>query len=656
MALIMLTTCFLLACIYVVFGSNIVNVKAESYANTYYVSVGESFSIKTNEVDVRSECLIENTALATVSDGDVNLVNGAWQYSCTVTGVSEGTTALKVYYTSRDNGSWTDTIEAIYKIVVCNHSYIDSIVTKKPTCSEYGVKLFSCTKCGGTKTENIDKDVNNHVEATKTILKTEPTCTESGYSGDVVCAGCGMVYSNGEIFEPLGHDWEEEYTIDKPATYIEAGSKSIHCSRCAEKKDVAEIPSLIFNDGTITTNVSGNCDKVYIVNGSETITGKTMNQDIYVPKNSVLTFSGENRLTGNLYIFGTVTNMGTLNVTGTMYCLHYGNLLSAGSQYDYGYLNNSSKISGGTLVCNTSYLSLAIPTLSHKTIANYAQVNPTCTERGQSSYSVCLECNTQISKPKIIEAIGHKKGEAIKENIVDATCTQDGSYDEVIKCKQCGDELSRTPKVIHASHTLRHAVLENKKPATCTQNGSHDEVVYCAVCNDEIKREKVVVSATGHTKESLIENLIKATSKNEGSYDLVIRCTSCGEVISREKKIIPMTSVAEHGDASNSGAESNGLSVVKKPGKVKIKSATNVKGKKVAVIWMKIAGSKGYQIRYSTNKKMKKSKSKKTTKEIYTIKGLKKKTYFIRVRAYNLKYNNKVYGAWSKTMKVRVKK
>ena len=31
--------------------------------------------------------------------------------------------------------------------------------------------------------------------------------------------------------------------------------------------------------------------------------------------------------------------------------------------------------------------------------------------------------------------------ETVKENIVPATCTTDGSHDEVLKCKKCGAEM-----------------------------------------------------------------------------------------------------------------------------------------------------------------------------------------------------------------------
>ena len=51
----------------------------------------------------------------------------------------------------------------------------------------------------------------------------------------------------------------------------------------------------------------------------------------------------------------------------------------------------------------------------------------------------------------------------------------------------------------HINHTDGTATIENKIAATCTTDGSYDEVVRCTVCNAEIKREKKTITATGHT-------------------------------------------------------------------------------------------------------------------------------------------------------------
>lgn len=100
---------------------------------------------------------------------------------------------------------------------------------------------------------------------------------------------------------------------------------------------------------------------------------------------------------------------------------------------------------------------------------------------------------------------------------------------------------------------------------------------------------------------------------------------------------------------------------VAKPGKVTVKSVTNVKGKKIKVtLKKKVSGAKGYEIKYTTDKKFKKSvKTVTSTKTTATISKLKKnKTYYVKVRAYKIdSAGKKVYSSsYSKVAKVKIKK
>ncbi len=92
--------------------------------------------------------------------------------------------------------------------------------------------------------------------------------------------------------------------------------------------------------------------------------------------------------------------------------------------------------------------------------------------------------------------------------------------------------------------------------------------------------------------------------------------------------------------------------------KAKISSVKNQSGKKMAVAVKKISGAAGYQIRYSTNSKLKSAKTVVTKTTSATIKSLKKnKTYYVQVRAYKLdSAGNKIYGSWSSTSSVKIKK
>ncbi len=88
-----------------------------------------------------------------------------------------------------------------------------------------------------------------------------------------------------------------------------------------------------------------------------------------------------------------------------------------------------------------------------------------------------------------------------------------------------------------------------------------------------------------------------------------------------------------------------------------VKGVTLKAGKSsVTVKWKKVSAADGYQIAYSTSKKMKGKKTKLVKKKKVVLKKLKKRTYYVRVRAYKMVNSKKVYGTWSKSAKVKVKK
>ena len=94
------------------------------------------------------------------------------------------------------------------------------------------------------------------------------------------------------------------------------------------------------------------------------------------------------------------------------------------------------------------------------------------------------------------------------------------------------------------------------------------------------------------------------------------------------------------------------------PAAIKVR-AKALKGKKVKVSLKKTAQAAGYEIAYSTNVNFTKKTTKvvSTKKVTKTIKKLKKKkTYYIKARAYKLDGKTKVYGRWSLIKKVTIKK
>ncbi len=133
------------------------------------------------------------------------------------------------------------------------------------------------------------------------------------------------------------------------------------------------------------------------------------------------------------------------------------------------------------------------PTIHYNHIHEYNQVviPPTCTEQGYTTYT--CECgDTYIAD--YVDELGHT------EKIIPAvapTCTGTG-LTEGAKCSVCGETLTEQKELLANGHTPANAVEENYVAPTCTENGSKYVVVYCSVCDEEISRETETIEATGH--------------------------------------------------------------------------------------------------------------------------------------------------------------
>ena len=148
-----------------------------------------------------------------------------------------------------------------------------------------------------------------------------------------------------------------------------------------------------------------------------------------------------------------------------------------------------------TCVCGDTYTEAIEKLEKH----NYESVvtAPTCTEQGYTTYT--CECGDSYVDD-YVDALGH-----IEETVpaVAPTCTETG-LTEGTKCSVCGETLTEQKELPANGHTPANAVEENYIAPTCTENGSKDVVVYCSVCDEEISRETVTLDATGHSYTSVV--------------------------------------------------------------------------------------------------------------------------------------------------------
>lgn len=122
---------------------------------------------------------------------------------------------------------------------------IEGATSDKLTISEAGSYSVKVKASDGeqisaeTEGTPVEVSIEDHTFGEWTQI-TSPTCENQG-SEQRVCSVCQ--YTETRNVDPLGHDWETEFTVDKAPTCTEAGSQSIHCKNCDAVKDSAVMPA-----------------------------------------------------------------------------------------------------------------------------------------------------------------------------------------------------------------------------------------------------------------------------------------------------------------------------------------------------------------------------------------------------------------------------
>lgn len=107
---------------------------------------------------------------------DTEIVNVSEDSSDSKTvALTKGTHTIRAHFNKQSEWTGPYATITLNPIIVLNHvctecgekeahHYAEGIVIKEPTCTEKGEKEFTCTKCGGTKTEEIDALGHNYVD------------------------------------------------------------------------------------------------------------------------------------------------------------------------------------------------------------------------------------------------------------------------------------------------------------------------------------------------------------------------------------------------------------------------------------------------------------------------------------------------------------
>lgn len=229
------------------------------------------------------------------------------------------------------------------------HTWDGGKVTKAATCTEKGVKTYTCTVCGATKTEEIAATGHQHTEVRN---KVEATCTKEGYSGDVYCTDCDTKLSSGTEIARKAHEYEERERNE--ANCKRNGYILFVCKVCGdEKREV--LPKTDHQHTEIRNKVEATCtDEGYTGDTYCTDCGEKLSDGKKIPA------------TGHIHIGylgkkeATCENDG---YTGDAYCKDCGITLKIGKN---------------------------IPALGH-TWEKKSVISPTYTKKGTITY-ICKRC------------------------------------------------------------------------------------------------------------------------------------------------------------------------------------------------------------------------------------------------------------------------
>lgn len=398
------------------------------------------------------------------------------------------------------------------------HTWDEGKVTKEATCSETGVKTYTCTRCGGTKTEEIQKtkhDYEEHVETPATCTsrgvsyyvckncglttskkqtpatghihtevrnKKDATYTDDGYTGDTYCKDCGKKLETGTMIPKLvekEHDYGE-WVLDQAPTCKKYGVRHRICKNCGDRE--VDVLDKVDHSWELVSTTPATCTIGEIQHYKCSVCGETKDVTLSNPLGE---HSWDN---GKVKKEATCTEDGEKTYTCT--------------------------------VCNTTKTEV-IPATGHqhKEVRNAKKA--TCTEDGYTGDTYCTDCNTKLESGTVINKLGHTwdNGVITKE----ATETEEGV--KTYTCKTCGE--TKTEKIPVTFHHLDQGTITKK--ATCTENG---EKTYHCTDADCDKTYVETIPETGHKFDSW--KTVKAQSIYSGAVQKRT-CNSCGK---KETKIV----------------------------------------------------------------------------------------------------------------------
>lgn len=401
------------------------------------------------------------------------------------------------------------------------HDWNDEYTTDvKPTCTQPGSKSIHCSRCDATKDETkIDPSGHTFGEWINII---PASCLTSGNEKHICSVCC---YEEFREIPMTGHIWESDFTVDKKPTCTEKGSKSIHCSKCDEIKDVTEISETGHSFGEWTVFSFTDCTAGGVEQRVCSECGFTdfrnvppqehqWEDDFTVDIAPSCTHSGSKSI--HCSQCDAVKDVTVIDATGHTFTEWSDNV-------DATCTDKGQKTRACTVCSYTEYADTDINPDAHLWEDDYTiDKEPTCIAEGSKSVH-CSRCDATKDSTAIPLA-DHIYGEW--ETIKEATCTEDGSKKH--SCINCGFEEET---VITADHVWDTKTTTDKEP-TCTEEGSKS--IHCTKCDE--KKEVQPIPANGHDWSEW--ETVKASTSSENGLEKRY-CFICGVVEENELDLLP---------------------------------------------------------------------------------------------------------------------
>ena len=137
------------------------------------------------------------------------------------------------------------------------HSYDSGVVTTAATCTQSGVRTYSCVNGSCKKKVTTEIEKLGH-DWGSWYVHTEPTCDSVGQERRICFNDSNHV--DNRTISKLGHAWTE-YSVIKNPTCTEEGQKKRTCNNNSAHEEIMPVP-VVPHDVVLSTGICNNCKNV----------------------------------------------------------------------------------------------------------------------------------------------------------------------------------------------------------------------------------------------------------------------------------------------------------------------------------------------------------------------------------------------------------